>query len=466
MPLELKRQKDGIRIRPYFYGRFEVDGKNCCVKLCPIEGKPHPSLSLTEAGNAKFEKSRKKALGILAVKTAEAREKRDAQHWVKRLHEMQTGEAIKTFPVANLAEAWTPKKKTSEELHPRYVADVHATLRRFTEFMQAKHPNMKDAGQVTPAAAGEFMAAEEARGKDGKKVSAKARNDSLKRMRKVFRDLLKQGIIARNPFDWIELHEENHVHRRRLTPEEVAKVLKAAEDDDFTRPLFVCALSTAMRRGDCCCLKWSDVFIDGKDTMGNPAPPHVIVKTSKTGETVTAPVDERLKVELFRARAQADGEGYVWPEASEMLKSNPDGVTWRVQQAFIRAGLGDEARHADRARGVRRASVVDFHSLRTTWITDKLAAGVPIEAVKLTSGHRTTKIVTEHYFKPGVKQHLDALNGGSAAEHASEEERLRKELAGRKERDELLRRIIGRMTPNTLKKDKARALAILEGKGN
>lgn len=453
MPLELKRQKDGIRIRPYFYGRFEVDGKNCCVKLCPIEGKPHPSLSLTEAGNAKFEKARKKALGILAVKTAEAREKRDAQHWVKRLHELQTGEAMKGFAVADLVQAWErmPKKKTGEELHPRYVTDYKATLRRFIEFMQEKHPAMKDAAQVTRAAAGEFMAAEETRGEDGRKVSAKARNDSLKRLRAVFRSLLNEDCVTRNPFDGIPLHTENHVHRRPLTPEEIAKVLKAVEDDDFTRPLFVCALSTAMRRGDCCCLKWADVHLDGKDAAAGPVPNHITVRTSKTGETVTAPVDERLKAELLRAKAKADGKSpFVWPKQAAMQAENQQGVTYRIQQAFDRAGLGDEARHAERARGIRRASVVDFHSLRTTWITDKLAAGVPIEAVKRTSGHRTTDVVTEHYFKPDVKQHLDALNGGN-------------HVAGT-DRDEQLRRIIGRMTPNTLKKDKAWLLAILEGK--
>jgi integrase len=453
MPLELKRQKDGIRIRPYFYGRFEVDGRNCCVKLCPIEGKPHPSLSLTEAGDAKFEKSREKALGILAVKTAEAREKRDAQHWVKRLHELQTGEAMKGFAVADLIEAWErmPKKKTGEELHPRYVADYKATLRRFIDFVQAKHPTMKEVAQVTRAVAGEFMAAEEARGKDGEKVSAKARNDSLKRLRAVFRSLLNEDCVTRNPFDGIPLHTENHVHRRPLTPEDIGKVLTAAADDNFTRPLFVCALSTAMRRGDCCCLKWADVHLDGKDAAGRPVPDHVTTKTSKTGETVTAPVDERLKTELVRAKAKADGKSpFVWPEQAAMQAENQQGVSYRIQQVFERADLGDEARHAERARGVRRASVVDFHSLRTTWITDKLAAGVPIEAVKRTSGHRTTDVVTEHYFKPDVKQHLDALNGGSVAAGA--------------DRDEQLRRIIRRMTPNTLKQDKARALAILDGK--
>jgi integrase len=448
MPLELKKLNDGIRIRSYFYGRFQVDGKNRCVKLCPFEGNPPPSLSLTEAGDAKFEKSRAKALAILAVKTEQVREKRDAQHWVKRLHELQTGEPIKSFPVADLIQAWEqmPKKKAREELHPRYVTDLHATLRRFVDFVQTKHPNMKDVGQVSSAVAGEFMAAEEARG-----LAAKARNDSLKRLRAVFRYLLTVELVARNPFDVIPLHKEDHVHRRPLTPEEIAKLLKAVEEDDFTRPLIVCALSTAMRRGDCCCLKWADVHLDGKDPAGRPVLDHITVKTSKTGDTVTALVDERLKAELVRAKTNADGKSpFVWPEQAAMQTENQQGMTWRVGQAFDRAGLSDEETTGKHKRGMRRASVVDFHSLRTTWITDKLAAGVPIETVKRTSGHRTTDVVTEHYNRPGVQQHLKTLNGGSVAAGA--------------DRDEQLRRILRRMTPNTSKKDKARLLALLDGK--
>jgi len=48
--------------------------------------------------------------------------------------------------------------------------------------------------------------------------------------------------------------------------------------------------------------------------------------------------------------------------------------------------------------------VKDFHSLRTTWITEALSNGVPIETVKLISGHRTTDVVTEHYFHPNQEQ--------------------------------------------------------------
>lgn len=269
-------------------------------------------------------------------------------------------------------------------------------------------------------------------------------------MRTAFFTLQAEDFITRNPFDGFTAMKEDAIHRRPLTQEEIGKVLKAVEDDDFTRPLIVCALSTAMRRGDCCCLKWKDVYLDGKDDEGRPVLDHVIVKTSKTGETVTAPVDERLKAELIRAKAEADGESeYVWPEQSAMQRQNQQGVTWRIRQAFKRAGMDDKDTHIERKDGMRRASVVDFHSLRTTWITDKLAAGIPIEAVKRTSGHRTTEVVMQYYNKPRVQQHLKTLTGNNGFQQS---------------RDAQLREIIRRMKPNTLTRDKALLLAILDGK--
>ena len=97
------------------------------------------------------------------------------------------------------------------------------------------------------------------------------------------------------------------------------------------------------------------------------------------------------------------------PEAAAMQMKNQQGVTWRLRQAFENAGFKDSDIHADRAHGMRKASVKDFHSLRTTWITEALTRGVPIETVKRVSGHRTVEVVTTHYFRPGQDQMRAAL---------------------------------------------------------
>lgn len=58
----------------------------------------------------------------------------------------------------------------------------------------------------------------------------------------------------------------------------------------------------------------------------------------------------------------------------------------------------------DRGRGCRAASVLDWHALRVTWVTLALSSGVPMEVVKLVTGHKTVEVVLKHYFKPGREQ--------------------------------------------------------------
>ena len=64
-----------------------------------------------------------------------------------------------------------------------------------------------------------------------------------------------------------------------------------------------------------------------------------------------------------------------------------------------------------RADGLRRASVRDFHSLRVTWVTLALTAGVPLELVQRVTGHKTTDVVLKHYFRPGQEDFRLALEG-------------------------------------------------------
>ncbi len=71
----------------------------------------------------------------------------------------------------------------------------------------------------------------------------------------------------------------------------------------------------------------------------------------------------------------------------------------------------------------RRASILDWHALRVTWVTLALSAGVPMEVARLVTGHKTVEVVLKHYFKPG-REHLrtvlgdklpDVLTGGKPA---------------------------------------------------
>jgi integrase len=256
-----------------------------------------------------------------------------------------------------------------------------------------------------------FMKAEEARG-----VTAKTWNDTLKLLRAAYKYLLPAGGI--NPFSNLPTRETETVFRKPFTPEELKAIVDAGRDDDFIRPILITGMCTAMRRGDCCLLKWKDVDLARR---------FITVKTNKTGVTVSIPIFPMLYDELA---GRQPSEAYVFTEQAKMYVENPDGITWRVRKVFAAAGFKDAEEggenggngdaqnevmairgeiHAERKEGLRRASVRDFHSFRVTWVTLALTAGVPLELVQKVTGHRTTDIVLKHYFQPGREEFRRAL---------------------------------------------------------
>ncbi len=56
------------------------------------------------------------------------------------------------------------------------------------------------------------------------------------------------------------------------------------------------------------------------------------------------------------------------------------------------------------------ASLLGWHALRGTWATLALSAGIPIETVKLVTGHGTTNTVLKYYYNP-QREHLRAILG-------------------------------------------------------
>ena len=470
MPLELRIEKDGS-VRPFWYGRFKINSRRICQNLgVKVAGTPPPSLSLKDKGDTDFEVSRANAISKLNSIVEEARSKRDSVRLVEKLYEIKTGEEIKSVKLADLPVEWAKiaRKRTPDE---RYGRQCQSRLKQFADFVRGQNCKAEEIAHVTRTMARAFLASEEKRG-----VTAKTWNDTLVLLRATFQHLLPAGSI--NPFSGVPTRETETVFHKPFTPEELKGILGAAQDDDFVRPLLVTGVCTAMRRGDCCLLKWSDVDLEKR---------FITVKTAKTGQTVSIPIFPLLFDELVTR--PNGGKGYVFPEQAAMYLENPDGITWRVRKVFAAAGFKDEESngneeaaengnrsgetallavvvngdgqgngavrrgeiHAERNGGLRRASVRDFHSFRVTWVTLALTAGVPLELVQKVTGHKTTDIVLKHYFQPGREDFRKALQSA-----------MPKLLTnGRKSPKDEMRAIIERLAPKIGKKDAGRLLALL-----
>lgn len=449
MPLEIRRKHDGSLKSKYWYGAYAVNGKRHVSNL-GVEIAGVPPVSLRDFGDAAFERSRGEAKKELEKTVAQARGAKSAEALVQELHEIKYGAKIQAYPVADLVVAWERMPKRRRQLNPGYMKDVKRTVQRFVTFVADHFPEVVDAAQVDKRIAREFMEAEEALGK-----ADKTWNDTLKRVRATFKFLQAEYGLWRNPFDGIRMREEHQIHRKPLDEAQINGLLAAAADSDFCRPLIVCGLGTAMRLGDCCRLLWSAVNLESST-------PNITVKTGKTGETVCIPVYDRLRAELELAgKTRADGAPFVWPEQAALYERQHSLVSRKISKVFKKA-LGKDSVHGVREHGRAKSSLLDFHSLRTTWITEALSHGVPIETVKLISGHKTVEVVTEHYFHPNQEHVRNALQGALPASLTGATA-VAGVPAPRNEREGRMAAILEKMTAKTWRVDRAALLVILAG---
>ncbi len=314
MSLEIRKSSN------WWYGVFMVNGRRTVINLgVPITGKRPPKRTML--GDDEFEQSRGRAMGAYDRQRRNLVEDRNGEKALQKLAEIKTGREVEFPKLADLFALWQqiPRRKPPGE---RYAHQCKVALERFVSFVADRQSDCTEFVTLKPETAKGFMAAEQDRG-----LSPKTWNDTLKLLRATFKHLHPHLNDGSNPFHGLVTKATETVNREPFTVEELKAILEACAEDDFTRPLIVTGMCTAMRRGDCCLLKWED--IDHKEGF-------ITVKTAKTGETVDIPMFPMLRDELAKART-AGKSAFCFPDAAEMYRNNPDGITWRVKQVLARA---------------------------------------------------------------------------------------------------------------------------------
>lgn len=75
----------------------------------------------------------------------------------------------------------------------------------------------------------------------------------------MFRQLMKNDIIVKNPIQFVEFPRQTKKNDRRVLSEEEQKIfLDYAKDSDYEE-LYRLALATGLRIGELCALRWSDI---------------------------------------------------------------------------------------------------------------------------------------------------------------------------------------------------------------
>ena len=384
MGLEITRKKDGSLRSKWWYGRFEVNGKTKSVSL-DVEIKGKVPKTLRHIGNPTFERSRAQAQVRLDELIRKAHSQKTAEKHLEDLYELKSGAELQYAQLTELEMLWDqqPTKKARSD---QWIKTQHSSLNAFREYIQKRYPNAQTLAQITPRIAREWM-----RTYEKKNLCAETYNHKLVLLRSLFISGSDTGVLH-NPFGGIPTKKKQTVHRQPFSPDELTEILKYC--CEITRPVFITGMCTAMRRGDCCLLTWESVDL----TNG-----FMTINTSKTGEVAEIPLFPILRDEIEHRSRHGK---YIFPEAAAMYQQNPSMISHRFKKALKDASIQTSIK---REGSERKASVKDFHSLRTTWITMALSAGVPMELVRRVTGHSTVNVVLKHYFRPGREVFRQAL---------------------------------------------------------
>ncbi|MFC1460981.1 tyrosine-type recombinase/integrase [Verrucomicrobiota bacterium] len=318
MPLEMRPTSK------WWYGRIEVNDKRYCKNL-NVEIKGRRPRKLSMPSDRAFEKSRTKAEMALQKFQEEAKQNGRAEELVQTIHKIRTGKRIDSIPLSDLTDEWDAAPRRHKGCD-EYVRHAHRHFKRFVAFLNENYPNAVTLADVTPEMTNAFLRHVSDHG-----VSGRTWNSVLILLRSAFKVLGQKANIIGNPFEGIPTRDENTLHRQPFSPDELKAILDASDLHPFIKPVIVTGISTAMRRGDCCCLRKDEVDLaDG----------FVTVKTSKTGETVDIPMFPMLRDEI---RRQPDNDSeYVFPELADMYRTNPHGITCRVKKVLETAGFYDK----------------------------------------------------------------------------------------------------------------------------
>lgn len=236
---------------------------------------------------------------------------------------------------------------------------------------------------------------------------------TVKNIHGILHCALQQAIacdyIYRNPADACKLPKVTKPEIKPLEPEEIARLLKEAEQDDYCN-LFIVAMFTGMRQGELLGLAWECVdFKSGIITIKQQLQckdGNYFLETPKSGKNRTilpAPiVMDALRNQLERQQQEQEQAGEMWDNQFNLVFTDALGkylvrrtVVKHFKKISQRAGISDDAR---------------FHDLRHSFAVSSLYAGDDIKTVQANLGHATAQFTLDVYGHVTQKMRQESAN--------------------------------------------------------
>lgn len=364
----------------FYHYKFMADGK-CHFGVCKGCTKQKDALD--------YEKD-------IRSKTIELSKQKTAKALVENFrYDLTGGKKVELKDAYDLSLAKPRKRQPSEMLKKA----KRAYWNDFIAFMTSNYPSIHDLAGVSKQHAEAYVAYLRSNGRFNKQVKLKTSSKATAYLTKsnlspktcnmyqitiseVFSRLFHDAGLIANPFDEIEKPDKQSETRDAFTEAELRLIADNA--DDFIKPIFIIGITTALREGDICTLRWIDIDLDNQAVKR---------KMRKTGKVVEIPIMPPLATFLAEQRIKTGAGEYVLPDHATIYLNNPSGISYRVKAFLERLGIKTTKKVEGRDRAV---SVKDVHSLRHSFCYYAGLAGIPLMIVQNVVGHMTLEL-TKHY---------------------------------------------------------------------
>jgi integrase len=200
----------------------------------------------------------------------------------------------------------------------------------------------------------------------------------------------RQGLITANPAAAVQLPDPSGETRTPFTWEQVQALIKRAPREWKT--VILLGAYTGARLGDCIAMQWKHVDFAQHLLCFRPQ------KTSRKKVDLVVPIHPDLEAHLMKLPmpdGPAAAEAYLSPNLATNRIGGRRGISRQFQAIMAKADI-DNALVRDRKGEGRRLYQYGFHSLRHTFNTLLLNAGVPQELRMKLSGHASEEMNTRY----------------------------------------------------------------------
>ena len=211
---------------------------------------------------------------------------------------------------------------------------------------------------------------------------------------------VRERLIVKNPTEGTVIPKNNYPPKQILTEEQLERFLKVVRQDPVWSDFFYTELTTGMRLGEICGLKWQD-FEEKTGRLHIRRSAHrrkgggVRVGETKTETGARTILLPPSTVELLKARKRKSYSDWIFhnPVVPE-LPMDPSAAYHRLKTLLRYAELPS----------------IRFHDLRHTFATHALTSGVDAKTLSTILGHTNASFTLDTYTHMTTDMHQKAAN--------------------------------------------------------